>query len=89
MIIMMLGIWALISFIFWNSFWKISAYSFWRLYKRMWMSEMCIIWEIVLFVCLIIISAIALFGGNEIISLGSDSDSSFTSPISESLFLRK
>ena len=64
MIIMRLGISVFISFIFWNSFWNISVYSFWRLYNLMWMSEMWIIWDIVAFVCLIIISVIVFFGAS-------------------------
>jgi len=90
MIIMRLGIVALISFIFWNSFWKMSAYSFWRLYRRMWISEMWMICEIVAFVCFITISALALFGGSKMTSSsGWASASASPSPISESLFLRK
>ena len=82
MIIMRLGIVDLISFIFWNSFWKMSAYSFWRLYNLIWMSEIWTIWEIVSFVCLIMISALALFGGNK-------TTSASTSSIIESLFFKK
>jgi len=47
------------------------------------------IWEIVSFVCLIMISALALFGGNKTTSSCSDSSSVWDSPIIESLFFKK